>query len=212
MTDRVAVFIDWQNCYHGARDAFADPGSPPELGEVDPVALARNLVDGRSRGGTLVDVEVFRGRPDPGRQPGAARAYSRQICAWSRYGPLLEVHSLPVSYRPTVWDSDGRPSAWDGHEKGIDTSMAIRIVLGAERRNFDVAVVFTADTDLQPAVDAVFGSGLTAETATWDTPDVSRNVSKPIVSWRWPTVVHRLGMDRFEAVRDRNGLEARLAG
>jgi len=212
MTDRVAVFIDWQNCYHGARDAFADPGSPPELGVVDPVALAHNLVDGRPTPGKLVDVEVFRGRPDPAHQPSASRAYRRQLCSWSRYVPLLQVHCLPVSYRPTAWDANGRALAWDGHEKGIDTTMAIRLVLGAERRNYDVAIVFTADTDLQPAVDAVFASGLAAETATWAPADRGRNVSRPIVSLRWPTVVHRLGKDRFEAVWDRSGADLRRAG
>lgn len=212
MTERLAVFIDWQNCYHGARDAFAAPDSPPELGQVDPVALARNLVDGRPQPGKLVAVEVFRGRPDPNRQPAAAQAYSRQMAAWSRHFPLLQVHCRPVSYRPTSWDADRRPTAWDGHEKGVDTSMAIRVALGAERRNYDVAVVFTADADLQPAVDAVFASGLTAETATWDTAESGRDVSKPIVSQLWPTVVHRLGRDRFEAVSDRSDLELPLAG
>lgn len=78
-----------------------------------------------------------------------------------------------------------------GHDKGVDTTMAIRLALG---------------------VDAVFASGLAAETATWDSADPGRNVSKPIASSRWPTVVHRLGRDRFEAVSDRGGLEMPLAG
>lgn len=196
---RVAVFMDFQNIYHTARDCFASPGDPPEIGQIDPMTLARHLTTDRPDRGRLVAVEVFRGRPDPSHHPAAAAAYTRQMRAWSRYWPLMSVYSLPIRYRPTRLGSDGRPCAWDdGHEKGVDTSMAIRVALGAERRSFDVAILVTGDGDLRPAVDAVFAGGLVAETATWDGVD-----TPPIRSTRWPTVVHRLGRDVFEAVSDR---------
>jgi hypothetical protein len=64
--ERVAVFIDWQNLYKGARHAFYDARAPSRLGMVDPVRLGRRLIQlshGRAR--ELVDVRVYRGRPDP---------------------------------------------------------------------------------------------------------------------------------------------------
>jgi hypothetical protein len=36
-TERVVVFIDWQDPYKGARDAFHDDRAPSRLGMVDPV-------------------------------------------------------------------------------------------------------------------------------------------------------------------------------
>jgi hypothetical protein len=38
--ERVAVFIDWQNLYKGARTAFHDDRGSSRLGMIDPVRLA----------------------------------------------------------------------------------------------------------------------------------------------------------------------------
>ena len=53
----MAVFVDWQNLYKGARDAFHDDRAPSRLGMVDPVRLGQRLIQlshGRDR--ELVDV------------------------------------------------------------------------------------------------------------------------------------------------------------
>lgn len=37
---RVAVFIDYQNVYHGAREVFGNPSTdPPTMGHVNPLRL-----------------------------------------------------------------------------------------------------------------------------------------------------------------------------
>jgi len=41
--DRVVVFLDWQNVYKGAREAFCTLQAPHWQGQVDPVALAKHL-------------------------------------------------------------------------------------------------------------------------------------------------------------------------
>ena len=45
MPDRVVVFLDWQNGYKGAREAFCTINAPHWEGQVDPVALAEHLAD-----------------------------------------------------------------------------------------------------------------------------------------------------------------------
>lgn len=203
---RIAVFIDWQNTYHGARDAFGSPDDPPLVGQVDPMRLARHLVASRpGPDGELVSVQVFRGAPNKDRSPELAATYKAQLARWAvLYWPTLDVFSIPVYHLPTSVDVDGRPLAWDrGHEKGVDTAMAIRMALGAERRRFDVAIAVTADMDIAPALDAVFSAGLVAETATWDNPERAGRIAKPIRSSHYPTVVRRLGIEVFEAVSDR---------
>lgn len=42
---RVAVFIDYQNSYHCAREAFGDTLAHPTFGHVHPTKLAHLLVD-----------------------------------------------------------------------------------------------------------------------------------------------------------------------
>ena len=46
MPHRVVVFLDWQNVYKGAREAFCTAGWAPHTGRarsIDPEALARHL-------------------------------------------------------------------------------------------------------------------------------------------------------------------------
>jgi hypothetical protein len=41
--DRVVVFLDWQNVYRGAREAYSAYQAPHWEGQVDPVLLAQHL-------------------------------------------------------------------------------------------------------------------------------------------------------------------------
>lgn len=49
---RIAVFIDWQNAYKTAREAFGMTAMPNEYGNFSPYQLARILAAGHSRGAT----------------------------------------------------------------------------------------------------------------------------------------------------------------
>ena len=70
---RIAVFIDWQNAYKAAREAFGLRSLPNERGNFSPFKLARILAAGHGRGdaATLVRVEVHRGLPSSARDPWA---------------------------------------------------------------------------------------------------------------------------------------------
>jgi hypothetical protein len=66
---RVAVFLDWQNCYQQARVAFDLKAEPNKRGVFNPFELAHILVFGNRRGdegglGTRL-------QPDVGDRPGA---------------------------------------------------------------------------------------------------------------------------------------------
>ena len=79
---RVAVFIDYQNIYHGARRAFPDPRSDsPSFGNVDPAALAR-LLTGLGRAVNpermLSSTNVYRGEPGRMSHPKLQTAFGRQ--------------------------------------------------------------------------------------------------------------------------------------
>jgi hypothetical protein len=84
--ERVAVFIDWQNLYKGARDAFHGDRSLGRPGMVDSVRLGLRLLQliyGPDR--ELTDVWAYRCWPDPTHDP-------TRLCAnrrWQRSSVMV---------------------------------------------------------------------------------------------------------------------------
>jgi hypothetical protein len=71
MAARVAIFLDYQNVYMGARGAFHPYSSESPAGQVDPHALGELLVQRGPPGvdRELSEVRVYRGQPDSRRIP-----------------------------------------------------------------------------------------------------------------------------------------------
>jgi hypothetical protein len=122
---RVAVFIDWQNVYMGARHAFHQQRAPRRLGNVDPARLARRLLElspGADR--ELVDLRVYRGQPDPSRDPRGYAANRRQQLAWQQAGVTVVQRPLRS---PKAWPAE-KPQ-----EKGVDVAGQVVVSLSAGR-------------------------------------------------------------------------------
>ena len=69
-------------------------------------------------------------------------------------------HTRPLNYRDSR-----RP-----REKGVDVALAVDFVMGLQRRDFDIGVIFSDDTDLYPALEAageIAGGPGHAELVTW---------------------------------------------
>ena len=160
---RVGVYIDWQNCFRSAQDAFG----PGTNGNVDPVRLAMRLAAARRPDqfpGRLVAVHLFSGVPSQRRDPHTYRARRRQHARWLQLSPLVRLHTRALAYR-RLGDGTIR-----GHEKGIDVALAIAMVREAVFETAcDVSVLVSADTDLVPALELIVerrGAGA-VEVATW---------------------------------------------
>jgi uncharacterized LabA/DUF88 family protein len=150
-TERMVVFIDWQNLYKGARDAFHQGHGPRLLGNVRPLRLAQRLLElTRGRRRVLVGVRVYRGQPDPTRDPRGYAANRRQQDAWRRDG--VTVVQRPLRY-PKAWPAE------KAQEKGIDVALAVDFVVLAVTGAYDVGVLMSTDTDLKPALEAVTALG-----------------------------------------------------
>lgn len=168
---RVAVFIDYQNIYHGARRAFGGPhADAPRFGHVNPAALAQLLVGL----GHAVDSErvlwktsVYRGEPGHKSHRKLRVAFARQTSRW-RSDPSITVKTTALRYR-RVDQRGGR--TWQAEEKGIDVMLAMDLVRGAYLDEFDSAVVASADTDLLPALREALRAGKRVETASWSGPE-----------------------------------------
>jgi len=179
---RVVVFLDSQNVYHRARDAFCVPDAPASEGQVDPLALG-HLLACRVPGGHLAGVRLYRGRPSKRRDPRSYAAFRRQTAKQvSRGEGLVTVISRDLRY-PRDWP---RRAA---QEKGIDVALAVDFVMMVARSECDVGILFSSDTDLVPALEAVLalrpGDPPACEVAAWAAPGGRpRSLSVPAASIR----------------------------
>jgi uncharacterized LabA/DUF88 family protein len=201
---RVKVFIDYQNVYHGARGAFGQKDDHPNVGHVRPWGLGvllRQLGEAVDPARTLEQVAIYRGEPTTRSHPLLQAAFQKQVAAWSSLAPKLDVTTRPLRYNATRWDHSGKPIEWDkGEEKGIDVLLALGLVLGAIRDEYDVAVVVSGDTDLVPAIDATLDVGKRVENAVWQPDHEHARPLRATGSRRiW---CHRLTRKHFEWVSD----------
>ena len=190
MTDRVVVFIDYQNVHGWARRRFLGDNSDPADGHISPIKVGEMLVARRRRLSQLADVRVYRGRPNPEHQPGAARANDRQTSDWER-------SSLTTVVRRNLMYPANYPIA-PASEKGIDVSIAIDMIQLALTGRMDVAILFSSDNDLLPAVELLIDRPEAhVEVAAWSQ---APRLRLPDTQRPW---CHYLSVSDFESVRDR---------
>ena len=133
---RVIVFVDGQNLYHQAKNAWgADDGASSRYfwPSYDVEKLAKTLA-GRTPDRVLVEIRFYTGVP-------SRFASSLWHGFWSNKIRFLKSRGVYV-YR-------GRINS-GGQEKGVDVSIALDLVIAAYKRRFDVAVIVSQDSDFGP--------------------------------------------------------------
>ena len=200
MSARVVVFLDWQNVYKGAREAFCAYGSPHWEGQVNPVALAKQLAADSPFDRQLQQVRIYRGLPDATRDPRGNAACLRQAANWQR-DPLAFINMRPLLY-PRGWPATHQPGERP-REKGIDIALAIDFAMMAIRGEYDVGILMSTDTDMKPALEVVAEltdtRGTRAEVAAWSAPTQhSRRLA--IQSRR--LYCHWIGKDVYDRICD----------
>lgn len=194
MVRRVAVFIDYQNVYRRAQDAFGFHSHWE--GQIHPFALGYELAVTRSPAGDdrerqLSEVRIYRGLPDARRDPTGNAACARQLAFWAGLPKVVPWK------RPLQYPRHGGPP----REKGVDVKLAIDLTMGAVQREYDCAVVFSADTDLVPAIDAVLdllGSD-SVEVASWK---ADRGRTSSLRATSGPLWCHWLDRRTYDHVAD----------
>ena len=171
---RIVLFIDAQNLYHVAREAFFADSDPAYLGQSDPVKLGRAIATRGPVPRDLTQVRVYTGRPASSKQPRPYAAHMKQCATWARSG----VH---VTYRTLRY-----PRNWPrerAEEKGIDVALSVDYVTMAVEGAFDIGVIASTDTDLLPAVEYVFRlaihGGPRAEVMAWSSKTGNPRLSIP---------------------------------
>jgi uncharacterized LabA/DUF88 family protein len=152
----VMAFFDGQNLYRHAKDAFGYHHP-----NYDPVKLHKAICADRGWRSTLT--RFYTGVPSQIESPMWAAYWSNRVLALKRLG--VSVTTRPIRYhKEKVIGEDGNPVFLaDGsakmvtvpHEKGIDVRLALDLVSLARRKQFDVALIFSQDHDLQEVVEEV---------------------------------------------------------
>jgi uncharacterized LabA/DUF88 family protein len=190
---RVAVFIDYQNCYRAARESFFDDANDPSsMGQFFPHMLANLLASKAGLDYTLTFVGVYAGIAANSRERKTFAARRKQVAVWEKTGVTVFTRTLQY---PRAWPRE-KP-----HEKGVDVKLAIDLVMKAISNEFDVGIVASCDTDLAPAVEAVMTmrelSGKPdVEVVAWKGRDNKIGVSGVALTYRW------IGDRDFNAIRD----------
>ena len=162
--DRLGLYIDHQNAYKAAREAFQAESLSP-VGQFDPIKVAKLIAQqhpsyGGSQLRALEQVSVYSGVPSSNRNPVGNAAALSQFARWktlaNNQGVNLHIETRPLDYRT------GAP-----REKGIDVKLALDILKAAYNKTVDVIVLFSGDPDLLPALEEATALGLACESAYW---------------------------------------------
>ncbi|NYF42940.1 NYN domain-containing protein [Streptosporangium sandarakinum] len=166
------MVIDYQNIHLTANGLFAPYGTHVKDTLVDPLAFAERVLEVRAelqtlpapKLVTLAEVHVFRGSPSNAREPILYSVTQRHRAEWTRDA------RVQVTYRPLRYPADwGQRSCVERpREKGIDVMVALEVVQLAQFGRYDIVVLASHDTDLEPALEMAAGVGrVKVETAGW---------------------------------------------
>ncbi len=161
---RVALFFDGKNHMKDLRLATSDRW-------VDHRVLTEWIVP--HVGGTeFVAAHYYTGVPTNSEEGNQKRALADLLRDLERI-PGFFVHRFNRQASTWVCDSCGHVEAFT-REKRVDTSLVADIILLAVKDAFDVAVVFSGDLDVAPALDAVHALGKKAWVATFGKVGMSK--------------------------------------
>jgi uncharacterized LabA/DUF88 family protein len=156
-TKNVMAFFDGQNLYRHAKDAFGYHHP-----NYDPVKLHKAICAKQGWRPTLT--RFYTGVPSQIESPMWAAYWSNRVLALKRVG--VSVTTRPIRYhKEKVVDHNGDPVLNDDgtqkvitvpHEKGIDVRLALDLVSLARKKQFDIALIFSQDQDLQEVVQEIW--------------------------------------------------------
>lgn len=132
---RTVVFIDGQNLYRVAKNAWGHYGAPYFWPCYD-VAKIAQILNARVAGRKLSEVRFYTGVPTPQQNPFWSRFWRKKIYALRQQG---------------IYCYQGRISSGN-QEKGVDVSVATDVLWLTYQRELDVAIIVSQDSDLIPAV------------------------------------------------------------
>jgi uncharacterized LabA/DUF88 family protein len=138
---RAIAFIDGQNLFHNARNAFGVTHPNYDVQKLAAAVCA-------AKGWNLVRVQFYTGVPSAGDNPFWHAFWANKLAMMGRRGVVI--YSRPLVYRNKTIQVPGfGPYVFlSGEEKGIDVRLALDALDAAHRNELDVALIFSQDQDL----------------------------------------------------------------
>ena len=145
---RAVVFVDGQNLYRAAKDAFGY-----HYPNYDVPKLAEAVC--KIHGWNLVQTRFYTGVPDATDDARWNRFWIGKLAVMGKAGVVI--YSRSLRYRnDRVRLPDGSIQTFlRGSEKGIDIRIALDVIRLAVGDEYDVAVVFSQDQDLSEVADEI---------------------------------------------------------
>lgn len=143
--NRVAIFIDGSNLYHKLKDL-----SVSNTINFDYIGLCNKLARKRE----IVSCRYY---------VGAIRAKEGDRKGQSLRANQLRLFNKLTAQGFTIKKGNFLFSDGDFHEKGVDVKLAVDLLVGAYDDIWDVAVVISSDSDLNPAIKKVKHLGKNVE-------------------------------------------------
>jgi len=183
-TKRTIAFVDGQNLFHAAREAFGY--SYPNY---DILPLCGAIC--QARVWKLTQTRFYTGIPDSTDDPFWHQFWSSKLAVMGRQG--VQVFSRPLRYRnKTVKLPDGtRHTFLTGEEKGIDVRIALDVIRRAHSKEYDVALIFSQDQDLSEVAAEI--RQIAKEQGRWIKIACAFPVS--------PTIRNKRGIDRTDWIQ-----------
>ena len=147
---RVIAFIDGQNLYYGAKDAFGYT-----YPNFDARALVHKLCE--AQGWKLIETRFYTGVPSAADNPTWNTFWTRKLAAMGKRKDVW-VFSRPLRYRSRTVAAKGGKGVTTvevGEEKGIDVRIALDIIRYGRQKSYDVALIVSQDQDLSEAADEI---------------------------------------------------------
>jgi uncharacterized LabA/DUF88 family protein len=148
-TKKAFVFIDGQNLYRAAKDAFGYhyPNYNIKL-------LAEYVC--LKHGWVLSDIYFYTGVPDPQDNNFWHNFWSRKLSYMGRLG--IKLYSRSLRYHNKELECPFCNKVYTslvGHEKGVDVRLALDVIRLAHEKAYDVAIIFSQDQDLKEVADEI---------------------------------------------------------
>jgi uncharacterized LabA/DUF88 family protein len=145
---RATVFVDGQNLFHAAKDAFGYI-----YPNYDVCALAGAI--SQKQNWNLSQVKFYTGIPDASDNPFWNSFWMAKLAQMGR--KHVSIFARLLRYRnQTVKLPNGMASTiLVGQEKGIDVRLALDVVRLANQKKFDVALILSQDQDLSEVADEI---------------------------------------------------------
>jgi len=143
---RVHAFFDAQNLYQTAKECFK-----VNYPNFDPIKLAKAATQ-LEAGRELSKIHFYTGVHKKEQNEFWHKFWMNKLAGLRRAG--VDVFFRYLKYSKSL--DDAGETIIKPREKGIDVKISIDLIRLAQKREYDIAIIFSQDTDLQEAVDELY--------------------------------------------------------